>query len=92
MANPEVKAKVKAKLEAVKSDLSAAKIKTRISGIDKIDNKLKADFSVSGLPTEKNDFGYRDITKIFDSWVELSDYAEKFLNMTDQELIELCKK
>ena len=65
----DAKERVKAKL-SVRADLKESKIRSRINGIEKIDGKLKADFSVSGLPTFKESYqdSYRDLTKIFDDW------------------------
>lgn len=92
MADPKVKEALKSKLSAVGSDLKQSKIRQRINGVELIDGKLKAEFSVSGLPA-KNDFSgsYRDFTKIFDDFGQFSEYSSKFFAMSDKEIQSLCE-
>lgn len=76
-------------------DAKDAKIKTSIQSIEKIDGKFKCDFSVDGLPQKKEgpySDSYRRITKIFDNWEGLSDYAKDFFSKSDEEIVKLCKE
>ena len=89
------KERVKDKLSnALKQDIKESKIETSIESIKKIDGRLKARFSIRGLPRKEKDSyesSYRDIDKIFDSWAELSKYAETFFSATDEELKKIAK-
>lgn len=96
MVDKTVKENLRSKLSAVGTDLKQSKIRQRINGVELIDGKLKAEFSVSGLPTSgKNDDymgSYRDFTKIFDDFGQFSEYSSKFFAMSDKEIESLCKK
>lgn len=93
MADSKIKEALRSKLSSVGRDLKESKVKQRINGVEMIDGKLKADFSVSGLPMKKEDYSrsYRDFTKIFDDFSQFSAYSGNFFAMTDEELISLCK-
>ena len=96
--------KVKDKFETKKSelieDILKSKVERRIGSVTEVDGKLKAEFSLEGLPAEEKGgkgepFSYHDRyrswTKIFDSWKELSKYAEPFFSATVDELKEMVK-
>ncbi len=99
------KEKLKGKLEAAKGelseDLSKSNVQREVRNIREVDGKLKADFSVEGLHTEHKEGKhetdmpfhehYRDWPKIFDSWKELSKYAEVFFSAAHEELKEMVK-
>jgi hypothetical protein len=101
----ELKEKVKGKLEAAKNelagDLSKSKVEREIRSVKGVDGKLKAEFSVEGLHSEAKDDKhghdlpfhehYRNWTKIFDNWKDLSGYAEAFYNATIDDLKEMIK-
>jgi hypothetical protein len=101
----ELKEKVKGKLEAAKGelagDLSKSKVEREIRSVKGVDGKLKAEFSVEGLHSEAKDEKhahdlpvhehYRNWTKIFNDWKELSKYGEAFYNATIDELKEMVK-
>jgi len=90
-----VKERMKGKLSEVGKDIKESRVKQRINGIEKVDGKLTANFSVLGLPHKEKEGmymdSYRDFQKIFDDWDALSKYAGTFLNATDDELIKICK-
>jgi hypothetical protein len=102
----DLKEKVKCKLEAAKGelagDLSKSNVEREIRSVKGVDGKLKAEFSIEGLNNEAKDEKnrhdlpfhehYRNWTKIFDSWKELSGYGEAFYNATTDELKEMVKK
>jgi len=76
------------------SDIKEAKITTSVNDIAKIDGRFKATFSINGLPRKKNEeyeSTYKYIPKIFDTSKQLADYIDKFLSMSDDEIMELCK-
>lgn len=95
---PTAKDRVREKLakaggDSVSKDLKDALIRNTINSVEKTDGKITANFSVDGIPTGKeNMHSYRTIPKIFDTWEQFSEYANNFFNMSDEEIIELCKK
>ena len=94
MVDPKIKEALKTKLSSVGADLKESKVKQRVTGVELIDGKLKAEFSVSGLPMKKEDYSssYRDFPKIFDDFGQFSEYAGKFFAMSDKEISALCEK
>ena len=98
------KERVQDKFDLAK-DVKGTKIKRNIRNIEMVDGKFRADFSISGLPKDdskkdsKPDSGYdpsfpnsnKDIPKGFDNFDDLSAYAKKFFDMSDDEVIKMCK-
>lgn len=88
------KERVKSKLtNAMASDIKESKVKQRIQSLEKVDGKITATFSITGLPHKDDNYSdsYRDIPKIFDTWDNFSSYAEAFFNASDEELIKLAE-
>jgi hypothetical protein len=101
--NNQIKEKLKCKLEAAKGelagDLSKSKVEREIRSVKEVDGKLQAEFSVEGLHTDAKGAKqahdvpfhehYRNWTKIFDGWKDLSKYGEAFYNASVEELKEM---
>lgn len=90
----EVKEKVMKKF-SLSGDLSGDNInavKTDVR-VEKVDNKLVANFSIYNLPKKKSEeYKYSvDFKKIFNNFDEFSVYAKELFGKTDKELIDLCK-
>jgi len=94
MASKEAVEKVKADLGSLKTDFKDAKITTRIDSVTKVDGKILANYSVSGLPTKKNEYSdsYRNWQKIFDDWSSFNAYTEKFFDSEEFLLNEAKNK
>jgi hypothetical protein len=92
----EKKENLKAQLTEVGKDMRESKVKQRINNIEKVDGKISANFSVSGLPHKEKEGmypdSYRDWPKIFNDVPQFTQYAEKFLGATDEELIKICNE
>lgn len=74
-------------------DIKDSKIQTSIESVRKVDGKISASFSVSGLPRKKDGEymdSYRNIPKIFDSIEKFSEYATNFFNASDEDIIKMC--
>lgn len=88
-----MKAKVASKL-SLASDIKDAKIQTSIGDVRKVDGKISARFEISGLPSKKESGYYSDsyktIPKIFDTIEQFGEYATKFFNASDTEIIKMC--
>jgi|SRR3990167_3954846 len=87
MASKEVKTRMRERLSSVSDDIRQSKVKTRLTNVEKVDGKLSANFSISGLPSKKDNYSetYRDIPKIFDDWTALYSYAGTFFNLPIQK-------
>jgi len=99
MATPEAKSRVQEKFNLAK-DVKESKIKTSIYRVEKIDQKFKADFEISGLPVDKShksetisyDERNKTIPKIFNTVEEFAEYTKEFFNKSDEEIIKMCKE
>ena len=83
-------------MDAVKTDVTGAKIDRRVNSVNYTDGKIHARYSVSGLPTKKDknvdyvsESSYRDYDKIFDTWTEFAGYTEALFTMSTEELLKL---
>lgn len=90
----DVKQRVASKLNLT-ADLKDARIQTSVNDVKKVDGKISAQFSVSGLPTKKeNGFysdSYKSFPKIFDTIEDFAKYATTFFNASDEQIIKICK-
>ena len=95
MVDKDVKIKVARKLDFAE-DIRETKIQTSIGNVKKIDGKISASFEISGLPQKNKNNSYSDsyksIPKIFDTIEQFTEYANKFFNSSDDEIIKICKE
>jgi hypothetical protein len=92
------KERVKEKFD-IAADMKKSKIDASIGNVEKADGKIKANFSISGLPTKSqkgsslisSDSSYRNFTKIFDDFDDFAAYAKEFLDKSDEDLIAMSK-
>lgn len=83
--NPDMKKQMNEKISLALNDIKSAEISKSIENVKQIDNKITAEFSVSGLQVEKSSMHssespYRRYQKIFDTWEDFSSYAEEFFD------------
>lgn len=80
-------------------DLKKGAIKKSIERVEMIDDKIQANFEVSGLPAKEKSSGlvsyndsYKTIKKIFNDVDEFSEYTKEFFNKSDKDFISFIKE
>lgn len=79
----------------IAADLKKSKMKPSIGNVEMSDGKVTARFEISGIPRtgEPGEYSssYKSFSKIFDSFEDFSEYGSSFFNMSEADILKLCK-